>query len=589
MPTLVYKYGLRPPTLNGDIVAAQMSLAHKYYNKLIEIERHRREVARGILQAHPDVAPLEAEVSGLDTELETAREAIRKERQKTRARTESDEQRQAAKALLQRLREARKRLKAAKLTLKNDAAVQAALHAVSEEAQNQSKAARAASALYWGSYLLVEQAVDAARKGVMDPQFRRWDWSGAVAVQIQHGMTPAAAQSQTDTRLQIAVGPNPKRSMVRLRVDSDGRDPVWAEWPLILHRPIPVEASIMWAKVTRERLGGKDRWNFHLTLRLPEGWHRETCGQGTVAVDIGWRRKEDGGLRVAYIVDGDGVEREITLDPRVENGLKKVDDLRSIRDKDLDVFRPWMAEWLKNRELPAWLIEATETLHQWKSQARFSALELRWRADRFEGDEEGYERLKQWRKRDNHLWLYECHSRDQILLHRREHYRVLAADLARRYKTLVIERFDLRETQKHELPESGKTEIAPARWQQRIAACSELRSCLINAFASRLGTVAELNPAYTTLECNHCGNVDEWNPAEGIFHRCSKCGELFDQDANAGKNLLDLWREHLGGDEKAEGARVKDYAKLEPPKASRWAKRGRHKGGAREEDSTSAE
>jgi len=41
--TLVYRYGCLPPTEKADLVDQQISLAHKYQNKLIEFEHQRRK------------------------------------------------------------------------------------------------------------------------------------------------------------------------------------------------------------------------------------------------------------------------------------------------------------------------------------------------------------------------------------------------------------------------------------------------------------------------------------------------------------------------------------------------------------------
>lgn len=38
----VYEYGCRAPTKGGTVLAEQMSRAHRYYNRLIELECDRR-------------------------------------------------------------------------------------------------------------------------------------------------------------------------------------------------------------------------------------------------------------------------------------------------------------------------------------------------------------------------------------------------------------------------------------------------------------------------------------------------------------------------------------------------------------------
>lgn len=43
MPTKIYNYGAKPPRENADRVGEQIWLAHRYHNRLIELERLRRE------------------------------------------------------------------------------------------------------------------------------------------------------------------------------------------------------------------------------------------------------------------------------------------------------------------------------------------------------------------------------------------------------------------------------------------------------------------------------------------------------------------------------------------------------------------
>ena len=49
MATIVYQYGLLPPTRNAELVNDQMRLAHRYRNVLVEIERDRRTQVSAIL------------------------------------------------------------------------------------------------------------------------------------------------------------------------------------------------------------------------------------------------------------------------------------------------------------------------------------------------------------------------------------------------------------------------------------------------------------------------------------------------------------------------------------------------------------
>src|SRR3989337_2137911 len=70
MTTRAYSYGAKAPTENAELVRQQLILAHRYANRLGEIERERREAS---LKANEDEQALEACEA-------TAAEAIRRAR-----------------------------------------------------------------------------------------------------------------------------------------------------------------------------------------------------------------------------------------------------------------------------------------------------------------------------------------------------------------------------------------------------------------------------------------------------------------------------------------------------------------------------
>src|SRR4029077_12731815 len=114
---------------------------------------------------------------------------------------------------------------------------------------------------------LAEQAIDAAKKSKAPPQFRRWTGDGRVSVQLQGGLDLADLWSG-DTQIEIRpVAPTAhdpearrgdrrraSRTIVRMRVlSTDKGKPVWAEWPMILHRPIPEGSRVKVATISRRR------------------------------------------------------------------------------------------------------------------------------------------------------------------------------------------------------------------------------------------------------------------------------------------------------------------------------------------------
>ena len=610
MSTVVYKYGCPRPTGNAALVDEQMRLGHRYQNRLIEIERERRAAVREVL-GRRDLAidDLIQVAKAVDAELTAAVAEIRAKRSSTRSRSDTAEQRDRVKELRERKRVALAAVRVARAALGEDATITQATTEIGARANEKIRAARAIAGVPWGTYLQIEAAVDASKKMPLwrfgepnDPRFRRWDGSGTVGVHIQNRVLAATEVLRcTDKWVQLQIeeprgtSKNAQKrrfGILRLRVGTEAGAPVWAEWPILMHRPLPEGATISWATVKREMVADRDKWSLHLTLQLPEGMQREKCGEGSVAVDIGWRLMDDGGVRVAYLRDDDGVEREVRIDPGVLSGLRKVEDLASIRDNAMNAMMAQLGPWLEAHTglMPATMVEEIRHFAKWRAPGRFVALSRRWEAERWNGDEEGFGMLHAWQYGvwredlgrydggDQHLWRWQEHQRKKSLRRRKDSYRVIGAELARRYAVLVIEDLDLRPMQAHKAPESEEVEVSAARLQQRDAACSELRGCLIQSFVSRGGRVVKVNPAMTTQIHFECGYEGRWDAAPQVDHTCDGCGETFDQDANAAKNIMRLFRERAGGEEEPVAKRQ-----------AKWAQRGRHKGVAREDGCNTSE
>jgi Putative transposase DNA-binding domain len=581
MTLRVYKYGLRDPVGNADLVSDQISKAHRYYNVLIEIERNRRAGVREVLSGHPDAAMLEARVAELKQSVEAARLSIRAQRAGEQRRAEDPLDRAAVRALRDELKQARAAAKDARRAVAQDPTVKAALGAIEERAKERVREERGRCGVYWGTYLLCEAAAEQAAKSVTDPTFRRWDGSGAVGVQLQGGApVDAVVGSDSDTRLQIGFVPaeayltrsgrrNQTRTPLRLRVGSDGRDPIWAEWPMILHRPIPAGAIIKRAVVHRRRRDCR-RWEWSVSITVDESGcaRRPSPDGGACSINLGWCLREGGALRVGYVVGDDGHEEEILIPASVRDRFRHADAIRGVRDRNLDEMRPVLSALLAALDVPSAFAERVTTpIALWRSPGRFASLAFWWRAHRFAGDEAAYALLEAWRYRDEHLQRYEAGLR-RAELHRRDVYRNAAARLASRYRTIVLDGTDLRAMQRSPAPESERTEIAPVKLQQRDAAPSELRLALASAFGpERSVEIAGEAGTPGITELHTCGSVETWDrAASGRLHTCSRCGETYDQDANACRNLLRLHRERLDAERTGETARGDKTA---PAKLSR--------------------
>lgn len=282
------------------------------------------------------------------------------------------------------------------------------------------------------------------------------------------------------------------RTTVRLRVGSDGRQPIWAEWPMVMHRPLPEGSRVAWAVVKKTRDDCRRwRWTLYVWVEF-EGLHTDSPEPAEESVAVCTETIRDGGsLRAGTWVGSDGEWEKIWLATNVERDLEKVEKLRSLRDEKLNDMQSYLAAWLREASLPEWLKEDTELLSQWRAPGRFAALAFKWRANRFEGDGDGYERLESWRYRDEHLQRMEAGIRRKALGRRREDYRILAAKLSRRYGRLLLAKRKKAEGRKVPAPESARPKMSGFVRAQNLVSAYELEETLRNAFTARGREVCE--------------------------------------------------------------------------------------------------
>lgn len=479
-----YSYGAKPPTENAARALNQIERAHRYYNVLVEIERERRRKIREAKDLDE-----QAKADAYKTATDASYEAIRRE--------------------------------------------------------------RARCGTFWGTYLQIEDAAQRAARTTPiaeDPRFRHWEGEGLLAVQIQGGMSPEELTSGEDSRARI-VGEG-KRRQLWLRIGSEGRAPIWAVWPFAYHRDLPVGTKVKWVRVVARRVASHTKWSVQFLIDGEDGaFALQAPTKGAVAVDVGWRKIGDE-MRVATWADDSGATGELRLPAGLLERWRKVEDLEGIRKQS---FNQALARLVDDRrtqgdEWPEWLREATTHAFQWQASERLANLAIRGRKA-LESGEIAREApagvtivlLEAWRKQDKHLWEWEAHQRANVLRARREIYRLFARQLAE-YRKVVFEKLDLRKFA--EAPESRgeekrqQPEIAASRPRRFKAGLSELLACAADAVTRAGGEWVELVSVDTTRTCADCGHAEKFDAAKAIHHVCPKCGVVWDQDANAARNLL---------------------------------------------------
>jgi len=533
-PTIVYRYGAKKPTTNAEAMLEQLRKAHQYRNKLVELELQRRKLVEDAVKSiESEVRQMADKIEQLELDIDYVARKISSHKQKNRTRTVPTELKEQLKALKAQRRETLRQMREAKKAAYTRPETQEALSRIEGKARAEHKKARSLCGLYWGTYCHVEQIISQIRKGP-PPKFRRFDGSGVLAVQLQKGEDIARLESGEDRRIRIeGYG---KRRILWLRIGSDeNHNPIWATIPFTYHREIPHNAKIKWVKVKAKRIACQIDWEVLFTLERSSGWKKPDLAQdGAVAIDIGWRNFDDR-IRVAYWVGSDGFEGEIALPSNmVSKALEQVEHLRSLRDKNFNEIKQQLLDAIGALQIPEWLTEATKTLHQWRSQGRLASLTIRWRQQRFEGDNDIFNLLETWRVRDKHLYEWEAHLRMKAIRRRDDYFANVAADLSRRYKTAIVEDFDLRNVTQIDPTQTEQIGDGRQRYRARIAAAGNLRQMIKNRFAE----TQIVSAALTTQTCTECGEIMNFDAAESVFGKCPHCGHAFDQDRAAAINLM---------------------------------------------------
>jgi transposase len=555
-----------------------MFAAARYRNTLVEIERGRRAAMRAAYAECSSIMAFEQAAEIAENGLAEVLRLAREERVSTQSRKDSPERKVAIRLARDRRREAVNALAAERKRLRETPELVSKFDAINTTAADLRRNARAYCGVYWGTYQLVEDQDQAARKAPLyadgepnDPRYKRFTGEGAVSVQLVGGINEASLAS--DTQVQLArVDDRSGRDRFRLlsvRVGSDdARRPIFAVWPMKMHRPLPEGCRIKRVTVTRKLRGPYEEWAALFSVEVADVTVAPQTPERVVSVDLGWRSKPDGTVRVGVWGDDVGAAHEIALSAHEVASLRKASEIESTRAQD-GPDGPGFDSAIKivcamRESAPEWFRTATATAHAWRSEARLASLVRKWEHARWVGDEGVYTQLAAWLKRDHHLWHYESGQRIGALRHRRDRYRVAAAMLAERYDVLVLESLDLRTFAR--TPAVGRAEHREERANdvRHLVAPSDLRSCLRDAFRRRGRRVVEVSAVETTMRCHVCGDVEAFDAAASIRHTCRN-GHEWDQDVNACANLIERFRAEPSPDP----ARSDNSAE---PKESRWAR-----------------
>ena len=380
LPTRVYKYALLPPVAGDEAPGAthevaspedvdrafEAALVHR--DELVKIEiRRRREFRATRAKIFPDLVKLEEDERVLQEKLGSVRAAVNAAKVAAKSRKVDPATRAEVHKLRDALRSLRATLKKERRLANESPELEQAGARADDEARAAVKALRKST--YWGTYLLCEEQAAQTSGSRRDPELDRTPphlASSRVGVHFMRGISEAdlatnnlmrifpmpAFRTRKKSGVVFASG-RAARTTLWFRIGSTAkRRPVFARFPMVMHRHLPPGCLVKDAYVTRRPGGVRVPWLYGLCVVLESAdlERRMPCldQEGTAAVNFGWRLV-DGELRVALINRGDRGFEEIRLPAWFLGGHEKCRDLQKILDEKFDAAKAEIASWIAGR------------------------------------------------------------------------------------------------------------------------------------------------------------------------------------------------------------------------------------------------
>ncbi len=466
MTVKVYRYGCGAlPRETRNAIHEQVFLAYRYRLMLWHLATAVRRIYREKrAELFPELAHAEAEVERLEAMIELLVEK---------------EDKAFKKGLLQEQRVWKHRVSALKPAANASEELKEASATYKEREGVLRRSLRNVFSqtfgLYSGTYLCTEAADKQARTGKMDPARPRWNGTGILGIQLQGGraVVQLASGKEPTIRLKLPVrregrvkhAPSARRegrrfesrTTVSYRLRSQDLKPVMIELPLMVHRDLPKDASVIWAKLAVGRSGERFYYSVQFTVQS-EANERKEFGGGTVAICLQ-------GDKIQYAGEGEE-SKTFHFNPRLE----KIASLQSIRDRSRnEIVARMRGQCESEDDLPRWVTAAIDA-EDGNGSCRWLVRTI----DRIVRKdpiftEKFREELKAWAYHENHLYQWQSDMRTNALRARKDAYRVWASQLRKKYRHLILDNRRL------DAPDRKK-------FEKNASALDELRVCLRHSF-----------------------------------------------------------------------------------------------------------
>lgn len=556
---VVRKYGLLSP-LNWDKdVTDELFRANKFWNSLVEIERENRAEYHRIMSQSSAMAEVSEAIASLkkDRDELLAERAHRRAaaRSKTKADTAALDSR--IKGITAELRPLYLRTKELKAQAKQEQ--KPLLDTLEEQRRSKIKEARQQSGCFWSNYNAVLDSFNVARAKALkegaELRFHPFTGEGRLVNQIQGGMTveQLLAGEHSQVKLKLTGERQGRKEGILTVTAFTGRDTFEkpmrrnVDFPIVFHRPFPSETVIKSVVVNIRKVAGKFRYSVTFTCRAPENGE-PASGMAAAGVNLGWKQVH-GGLRVATAVYSDrSTPVHLVLPTEWTDKMKHVRDLQGqldVLDNDMFVLLKDALKEMPLHEDGVLIEDFPERAHRLASRVRRAprtptrAMEsLAWMM--LEEPNIPYIRnvaqsLETWRKRHKRIFQEMANLRDKLIARRSDLYRVFAKQLADRVGYAVLDDTSYKQAAmlKHENGDENELHQI-ARSNRVLAAPYELRLSIEQALQKRGGKTERHGGSIN--HCHACGSAVA-QQEDGVMRSC-QCGEIFDVDENAARNLL---------------------------------------------------
>jgi hypothetical protein len=296
---------------------------------------------------------------------------------------------------------------------------------------------------------------------------------------------------------------------------------------VMMHRSLP-EGDVY---VKRVALVGRKSsaalpWEVYLvfTLEVPSETEAQAPLGTRCGIDVGWRKLDDGRMRVAVLHDGKPTPEELIMPLRIydrklgEVSLERLANLKRCRDGLLERTKATVAAMFGT------------PLSDW-TRIRNGGLIRLMREDG--APAEVIAMLETWKRDSDRYLRMERMLENRMRRHYEWRYGKWAKDVATRHRTVRIKKMDQKEMWAVEKTKDYPALKASAE-RRKLAAGGSLLAMVRHAVRKACGNLVEVEAAHTTDTCAACGS--HFEAGAGLMGRCEQ-GHVMDQDWNAAGNI----------------------------------------------------